>query len=154
MVRRLPNALMKRKVRQRVKKKFGRIVCEVCGKKPRGINLEYHHKNMRNYDTRASNLMLVCPNDHKKLDNKFTKRVHRDLFGNKRITRVKKKRKKPKAKKQKVGEVIIKKLKDSSGKLRSYSVKKIARGKYKRTLVRPKRKVAKRRKRKTNIFGF
>lgn len=154
MVRKLLNALIKKKVRQKVKKKFGRVVCEVCGKKPRGVNLEYHHKNMRNYDTRPSNLMLVCPTCHKRLDNKYAKRVHWDWFGNKRITRVKKKRKKPKVKKQKVGEIIVKKLKDGSGKLRSYKVKKIARGKYKRTLVRPKRKVTKRRKRRTNFWEF
>ncbi len=147
--RKVPSACIKKIVQAKVKKKFGRIVCEKCGKKPRGVNLEYHHKNMRNYDTRSTNLILVCPTCHRRLDGKYTKRVHRDPWGGKRVTRVKKKKKKPKVKKQKVGETIIKKLKDSSGKLRSYKVKKIAKGKYKKTLVNPKRKVTK-RKRKTS----
>jgi uncharacterized protein YbaR (Trm112 family) len=149
--RKNPNAKQKKQVQARVKKEFGRIVCEKCGSKPRGVNLEYHHKNMRNYDTRPNNLVLVCPTCHKRLDNKYTKRVHRDVFGNKRVTRVKKKKPKPKIKKQKVGETIIKKLKDSSGKLRSYKVKKLARGKYKRTLVSPKIKVKKRKKRSSGF---
>ncbi|MBN2458295.1 hypothetical protein JXB31_04155 [Candidatus Woesearchaeota archaeon] len=141
--RKNPTALMKKRVQERVKKKFGRVVCEHCGKKPRGITLKYAHKNRRNYETTSTNLLLLCGHCHEKYDKKVTVRVHRGLFSN-RVTRVKKKKPKPKVKKQKVGEIIVKKLKDSLGKLRSYKVKKLAKGKYKKTLVRPKKKVTKR----------
>ncbi len=152
MVREPIKASIKKLVDVRVKKKHGRLVCEKCKSKPRGVTLQYHHKNMKNYDNTSSNIMLVCPNCHTILHNKVKTHIHRDLFGNKtRVTRVRKKKIIPKVKKQKVGETVVKKLKDSSGKLRSYNVKKIATGKYKKTLVKPKKKPAK-KKRSSNSF--
>jgi len=45
-----------------------------------------------------------------------------------------------------IGKTIKKKFRDSTGKLKSYKVTKLARGKYKKTLIRPKPKVKKRRR--------
>jgi 5-methylcytosine-specific restriction endonuclease McrA len=39
--------------------------CEVCGEKPYGTTLEFHHKNMKSSDNRLSNLQLLCPNHHR-----------------------------------------------------------------------------------------
>ncbi len=100
MVRKLINAFRKKKVQTRVKKKFGRIVCEHCKKKPRGVKLEYAHKNRRNYDDRAVNYLLLCPECHRRYDNKVTIRVHRDFFGVYRITRVKRPKKVKKRRKK------------------------------------------------------
>ena len=156
MVREVVKASIKHIVDARVTKKYGRKVCEVCKSKPRGVTLQYHHKNMRNYDNVSSNIMLVCPNCHNKLHSKVKTHIHRNWDGSVlRVTRVKKKKKVVKKPKQKVGETVVKKLRDSSGKLRTYNVKKVATGKYKKTLVRPKRKVVKRRKRKSSsLFDF
>jgi len=78
-------ARIKRKVRDRA-----RNICEypTCRQKE---NLQFHHKNMKNSDNRASNLELLCPNHHAKRHNqKIRKVVSRDLFGEKKTRLVKK----------------------------------------------------------------
>ncbi len=100
MKRRPLNAFRKKKIEARVKKKFGRLVCEHCKKKPRSVNLEYAHKNRRNYDNRVVNFLLLCPTCHKRYDDKVKLGVHRYFLGVTRITRVKRKPKKKRRRKK------------------------------------------------------
>jgi len=93
-------ASKKKAVRERVKRKYGRIVCEVCRKKPRWVTLEFHHKNMKNSDNKLDNLQLLCPNHHKQKHGKYKRKVYRDsLTGRQYYTR-KVKRKPKKVKKR------------------------------------------------------
>lgn len=56
--------------------------CAVCKKKPKGVTLQFHHKNMKNNDNRLSNLELLCPNHHyqKHSKGKNKKRKRRQSF--------------------------------------------------------------------------
>lgn len=87
----------KRAVRQRAGNK-----CEVCRKKPRGVTLQFHHKNMKNDDNRLSNIQLLCPNHHTAKHKKARRKVYRDVLGNPISSRIiKKKRASGKPKKVK-----------------------------------------------------
>lgn len=68
--------------------------CEVCHKKPRGVPLEFHHKNMKNDDNRLSNLQLLCPNHHRQKHTKARRKVYRDVLGNPITSRIIRKKKK------------------------------------------------------------
>ena len=86
------NAETTKKVMERAKNK-----CQYprCNEKE---NLEIHHKNMNNNDSKLSNLMLLCPNHHTK-KHKMEKGVvlKRDEFGNPtKIKAVKRNKTKPK----------------------------------------------------------
>ena len=85
------------KRRHEVENKYNKK-CAVCKKKPSGVTLQIHHKNMKNNDNKLSNLELLCPNDHIARHSKAFRRVYKDSFGNKRLTRLVKK--KPKKKKK------------------------------------------------------
>ena len=94
-------AKVKNQVKDRVKKKYGRLVCEVCKKKPRGVTLQYHHKNMKNTDNRPNNIQLLCPNHHSLKHKKKYRKQYRDITGRVRATRlVRKKSKKKKTRKR------------------------------------------------------
>jgi 5-methylcytosine-specific restriction endonuclease McrA len=76
----------KRAVRERARNK-----CEVCHKKPYGVTLEFHHKNMRNSDNRLSNLQLLCPNHHRLKHSRARRKVTTDELGRTHSRIVKKK---------------------------------------------------------------
>ena len=91
-------AKRKHEVEARVIKKYGRIVCEQCGKKPRNVTLEFHHINMKNSDNRVSNIQLLCPNHHRGKHGKKRRKVYRDMLERKYYSRLIKKKRKKKTK--------------------------------------------------------
>ena len=69
----------------------------------RGCNqtehLHIHHKNMKNDDNRLSNLILLCPNHHAALHDKYKRVVEKDLTGREIGSRVVTKKQKENIKK-------------------------------------------------------
>lgn len=51
----------------------------------RGCNhkqyLEFHHKNMNNDDNKVSNIIVLCPNHHREIHDKYKKVAKKDLAG-------------------------------------------------------------------------
>ncbi len=86
----------KRKVRERAKN-----TCEYRGCKHKE-NLQFHHKNMKNSDSRLSNIELLCPNHHaKRHSQKGRKVLGHDFITGEKITRLIKKPTKKKSTKKK-----------------------------------------------------
>jgi len=80
---------IKKKVIDRAKK-----ICEYPRCKEKEF-LEFHHKNMKNNDNRASNIELLCPKHHRKRHSeKIRKTVGYDIVTGQKITHLTKKPKK------------------------------------------------------------
>lgn len=98
-------AKKKKEVRERAKGK-----CESCRKKPRGVTLQFHHKNMKPTDNRLSNIQLLCPNCHARKHKMFKKVKTESWLGEERV-RIKRVGKKPgrksKYRRKKVGETLL-----------------------------------------------
>lgn len=87
------------KIKRNVKER-ARYTCEYSGCDYKE-DLQFHHINMKNWDNRASNIELLCPNHHKKRHNKKIRKVISEniLTGEKKTRLVtKSKNKKPKKK--------------------------------------------------------
>ncbi|MBN2603637.1 MAG: HNH endonuclease [Candidatus Thermoplasmatota archaeon] len=86
---------IKKKVLDRAKR-----ICEYPKCKEKEF-LEFHHKNLKNSDNRASNIELLCPKHHRKRHSeKIKKTVGYDILSGEKITRLKTKpRKKASARK-------------------------------------------------------
>ncbi len=86
------------KIKNKVKDR-GNNICEYrnCNHKQ---NLHFHHKNMKNSDSRVSNIELLCPNHHAvRHDQKIRKVVNKDpIMGTKTTRLVKKSNNKKKRK--------------------------------------------------------
>jgi len=77
---------IKKKVIDRAKK-----ICEYPRCKEKEF-LEFHHKNMKNNDNRASNIELLCPRHHRmRHSEKIRKTVGYDIVTGQKITRFAKK---------------------------------------------------------------
>jgi 5-methylcytosine-specific restriction endonuclease McrA len=88
------------KRRKEVKEKYHHK-CAVCKKK--FPTMHVHHKNMKNSDNRLVNLEYLCPNHHSIKHTKAFRRTYKDLWGNKKGSRLVKKKPKPtKRKKRRV----------------------------------------------------
>lgn len=90
-------AKVKEKVKERAKNK-----CEYPGCRHKE-HLQFHHKNMKNWDGKISNIELLCPNHHaKRHSEKIRKVVYKEeLTGYTKKRLVKKTKKKPIKKKTK-----------------------------------------------------
>tara|TARA_Y100000310_G_scaffold142696_1_gene142191 strand:- start:220 stop:678 length:459 start_codon:yes stop_codon:yes gene_type:complete len=88
------------KRRNEVKAKYNNK-CAVCKKKLPTMHV--HHKNMKNNDNTLKNLEYLCPNHHSIKHTKAFRRVYKDTWGNKKGSRLVKKKPKPtKRKKRRV----------------------------------------------------
>ena len=73
---------MKKKVMDRAKR-----ICEYPKCKENKL-LQFHHRNLKNTDNRASNIELLCPNHHKKRHSEKTRKtVSYDILTGEKITR-------------------------------------------------------------------
>ncbi|MBU1199745.1 MAG: hypothetical protein KKF46_01990 [Nanoarchaeota archaeon] len=81
-------------------KKRAKNTCEYKGCKHK-LNLQFHHKNMKNSDSRLSNIELLCPNHHaKRHSQKIRKVVSKNMATGEKKTRLVKKTKKKKTKRK------------------------------------------------------
>ena len=90
----IPGVSSREPVRIEIKKKVidrAKKICEYpsCREK---VFLEFHHKNMKNNDNRASNIKLLCPKHHRmRHSEKIRKTVCYDIVTGQKITRFAKK---------------------------------------------------------------
>ena len=93
----IPKVSSREPVRIEIKKKVidrAKKICEYprCKEK---VFLEFHHKNMKNNDNRASNIELLCSKHHRmRHSEKIRKTVGYDIVSGQKIIRLAKKSKK------------------------------------------------------------
>jgi hypothetical protein len=93
----IPRVSSREPVRIEIKKKVidrAKKICEYPRCKEKEF-LEFHHKNMKNNDNRATNIELLCPKHHRKRHSeKIRKTVSYDIVTGQKIIRLAKKPKK------------------------------------------------------------
>ncbi len=93
---------IKKKVIDRAKK-----ICEYLRCKEKEL-LEFHHKNMKNNDNRASNIELLCPKHHRMRHSEKIRKTGYDIITGQKITRFTKKPKKKTTKRKTFKKPILK----------------------------------------------
>ena len=110
---RIPGVSSREPVRIEIKKKVidrAKKICEYpkCREKE---FLEFHHKNMKNNDNRASNIELLCPKHHRmRHSEKIQKTVGIDIVSGQKIIRLAKKPKRKTIKRKTLGKKISKNI--------------------------------------------